>query len=145
MEDLMRKTLFLVSSLALLVSLPISVSATLSPGAYEFNVRNGVFQELCLLPSLNWYSFTFSGLGGHWLNTKSNTNIFGTGSASQGNVSVVVNKLGTIASWTQWTSNLSFFNVVEPLKVVFVSGCSASMRPHPGHLKLGSPLTLIRE
>ena len=120
----MKKIIVLTPLLALAALAPLRASAGLNPGLYDLVVpRHGVFQQICLLPSLGWYSFTFPNLGGHWLNTKADTNIFGTDNASQdvGNVSVVVNRQGTSATWTEWTSNLSFFNIVEPLQVQFIS------------------------
>jgi hypothetical protein len=89
----MKTSLLFASFLALLALMPVSASASLGPGLYDLKVKNGVFHQLCLHSDLSWTS-DVAGLGGHWLNTRTNTNIFGTyvGRSNYGNVSVVVDR-----------------------------------------------------
>jgi hypothetical protein len=120
----MKRKLALTLSVISTAFLPLCAAFGMSPGLYNLNLRNGTFSQICLASNLSWYTTAgvYSLSGGHWLSTRSNTNAFGTSATSGvGNISIVFNASGTTANWTEWTSNLSFFNVVEPLKVAFVS------------------------
>jgi hypothetical protein len=95
---------------------------------YNLGLRNGLFSQICLASDLSWHTtqgvYTLS--GGHWLNDTPGTVAFGTSTTQGvGNISISFSKPGTTAIWIQWTSDLSFFNIVEPLKVTFAgSGCT---------------------
>lgn len=104
--------------------LPAAPALALAPGLYNLNTHFGTLEQVCLQSNLSWSGTGSVPLsGGEWLTTKTNTNLFVTSTDSSiGNVSIVVNKAGVSATWTQWTPDLSFFNIVEPLTVVLVSG-----------------------
>ena len=121
-----------------LVSGANNAAASLKAGLYQINGG----QELCLLSNGTWFSPTFSGWGGTWLNNTTtgalaHELIRGNYASGAGNDSIIV-KRGH-AGWNEWRDSETYTADLDPVTWASVGTCSAATRHHSPHANKANP------
>jgi hypothetical protein len=106
--------------LALVVAHPTcSWGAGLKPALYDIDGK----QEICLQAAGTWYSPTLANWTGLWVVVGNETHIFGNYNSGQINDSIVVKGKST-GSWTEWSDDLTFKNIYDPITVSKAGDCA---------------------
>lgn len=121
-----------------LVSGVNSAAAKLTPGLYEID---GI-QEICLQAAGTWYSPTFSGWGGTWLNNTATgalakSLIRGNYASGAGNDSIIV-KRGH-AGWNEWRDTETYTADLDPVTWSKIGTCTDAGRIHLSHVNKSNP------
>jgi hypothetical protein len=93
-------------------------AAGLKPALYNIGGK----QEICLQAAGTWYSPTLANWTGLWVVEGKNTHIFGNYNAGQVNDSIVVRGKSK-ADWTEWSDDLTFKNILDPITVSKEGDC----------------------
>ena len=129
-----------ILGLALLASTALVTGAdahATQPGLYQI----GGIQDLCLQSAGTWYSTTFSGWGGTWLNipggAEATTIVRGNYASGAGNDSIAI-KRGA-AGWDEWRDDESvqFYGNAETW--VKIGSCTDGERHQTSHVNKANP------